>query len=54
MPTEPTEIVSWFIALERLFKQPEVPVELSSELLRPYLKELSPTIHWLKGLVSCW
>ena len=33
MPTEPIEIVSWFIALEKLFAQLEVPVELQSCLL---------------------
>ena len=39
MPTEPIEIVFWFIALEKLFAQLEVPVELQSVLLRPYLND---------------
>jgi len=39
MPTEPIEIVSWFIALEKLFDQLEVPAELRSVLMRPYVNE---------------
>ena len=39
MPTEPIEVVSWFMALEKLFNQLEVPAELRSVLLRPYLNE---------------
>ena len=39
MPTEPVEIVSWFIALEKLFDQLGVPVQLRSVLLRPYLND---------------
>jgi len=39
MPTEPVEIVSWFIALEKLFDQLGVLVELRSVLLRPYVND---------------
>ena len=39
MPAEPIEIVSWFIALEKLFDQLQVPDELRAVLLRPYLNE---------------
>jgi len=39
MPAEPVEIVSWFIALEKLFDQLWVPAELRSVLLRPYLND---------------
>jgi len=39
MPTEPIEIVSWFTALEKLFDQLQVPAELRSVLMRPYLND---------------
>jgi len=39
MPMVPVEIVSWFIALEKLFDQLGVPAELRSVLLRPYLND---------------
>ena len=39
MPNEPIEVVSWFVALEKLFEQLEVPDELRAVLLRPYLND---------------
>ena len=47
MPMEPVEVVSWFIALEKLFDQLGVPVELRSVLLRPYLNDRA------KALLAC-
>ena len=39
MPNEPTEIVSWFISLDRLFDQLSVPYDLRAVLMRPHLNE---------------
>jgi len=39
MPNEPTEIVSWFISLDRLFDQLSVPNDLRAVLMRPRLNE---------------
>ena len=37
MPTEAIDIVSWFVALDRLFDQLSVPDDLRAILMRPYL-----------------
>jgi len=37
MPNEPTEIVSWFISLDRLFDQLSVPNDLRAILMRTYV-----------------
>ena len=39
MPSEPIDVISWFICLERLFVQLEVPADLKAVLMRPYLSE---------------
>ena len=39
MPTEPVDVISWFICLERLFNQLQVPNELRAVLMRPHLSE---------------
>ena len=46
MPTEPVEVISWFISLERLFTQLQVPSELKLILMRPYLNDRA------KGLLA--
>ena len=54
MPTEPIEIVSWFIALEKLFDQLEVPAELRSVLIRPYLNERAKALLARCDLEKNW
>ena len=39
MPTEAIDVVSWFVALDRLFDQLSVPDDLRAILMRPYLNE---------------
>ena len=39
MPSEPIEIVSWFISLDRLFDQLSVPDDMRAALIRPHLNE---------------
>jgi len=39
MPNEPIEIVSWFICLDCLFEQLNIPHNLCAILMRPYLNE---------------
>jgi len=48
MPSERIDIVSWFICLERLYKQLEVSTELRAVLMRPYLRERAKAL-----LVRC-
>ena len=44
MPVEPVDVISWFISLENLFDQLEVPGELRAVLMRPYLNERAKTL----------
>jgi len=39
MPNESTEVVSWFMSVEKLFDRLKVPEELQAVLVRPYLSE---------------
>ena len=44
MPNEPVNVISWFICLERLFEQLQVPADLRAVLMRPYLSERAKTL----------
>jgi len=48
------EVVTWFIALEKLFDQLGVPVELRSVLLRPYLNDRAKALLARCDLEKNW
>jgi len=39
MPSEGTDVVSWFVSIDKLFQQLSVPNELQAILIRPYLSD---------------
>ena len=39
MPNEPIDVITWFICLERLFDQLQVPSDLRTVSMRPYLSD---------------
>jgi len=47
MPNEPIDMITWFICLERLFDQLQVPSDLRAVLMRPYLSDRA------KALLAC-
>ena len=39
MPSEGIDVVSWFVSIDKLFEQLNVPAELQAILIRPYLSD---------------
>ena len=39
MPSEGIDVVSWFISIDKLFEQLNVPADLQAILIRPYLSD---------------
>jgi len=39
MPSEGTDVVSWFVSIDKLFEQLTVPADLQAILIRPYLSD---------------
>jgi len=39
MPSEGTDVVSWFVSIDKLFEQLNVPADLQAILIRPYLSD---------------
>ena len=37
MPSEGIDVVSWFVSIDKLFEQLNVPADLQAILIRPYL-----------------
>ena len=46
MPSEGIDVVSWFVSIDKLFEQLNVPAELQAILIRPYLS--IPSWHRLR------
>ena len=39
MPSEGIDVVSWFVSIDKLFEQLNVPADLQAILIRPYLSD---------------
>ena len=39
MPSESIDVVSWFVSIDKLFEQLNVPADLQAILIRPYLSD---------------